>query len=393
MSDQPILVIGGGIGGLSAALALAEIGRPTRILEKTKEFSEVGAGIQLGPNAVRLLRQWGVADALAGKISRPASLKIRDALNGRLLAELPLGDLAESRYGAPYWTLHRADLQAGLLSAVRDRKGQIETVMGFALDRFEMGDGGVTAIPEAGATQTGQGLIGADGVWSRVRSLLHPDRDVAYAGKSAYRAIVPVEDVPDWVREPHVGLWMGPRCHLVHYPVKGDTAINVVAVVDALTGQRGWNALADPEELMSHYADWQAEPKAFLAGITQWRKWSLFSLPPLAEWGKGPVTLLGDAAHPPVPFLAQGGVMAMEDAQVLSREVATWQDSLADAFRRYERQRAARAGAVIEASARMGKIYHMTGPQRLARNLVLSWKARNPERLLGRFDWLYDTRV
>ena len=385
-SSEPILIAGGGIGGLSAAIALARQGRPVRILERGETFSEAGAGIQLGPNATRILRQWEVLERLGDDLVAPEGVSVFDGLSGARLAMVPLGAAAERRYGSPYVVVHRADLQRGLLETARARP-EIEIATGFELTRYESMAEGIAAHATSGEVARGNALIAADGIASRVRKQLNPDAALRFSGRTAWRTLLEPTAVPSLGPEQRTGLWLAPNAHLVHYAVRGGRAVNIVAVVDDRWNQEGWNTEADASELLPHYAAWAAPARAALEAARSWRKWALFELAPLARWSSGTVVLLGDAAHPMLPFLAQGGAMAIEDAAVLARELARPGTPVEAAFGRYVSLRQGRTLNVQKASRRNGHVYHLAGAARWARNLVL--RSRRPEALLGRFDWLY----
>ncbi len=389
-SDEAILIAGGGIGGLSLAIALARQGRETHVLERSDVFSEAGAGIQLGPNATRILQGWDVMQALQPDLVTPESLSVFDGLNGIRLATVPLGATASEIYGAPYCVIHRADLQKGLLATARSHP-QIRITTGFELTRYVSTSEGVSVHAATGDVVRGQALVAADGITSRVRKQLNPDARLQFSGKTAWRTLLEPNAVPSLGPQPRSGLWLAPNAHLVHYPVRAGTAINIVAVIEDRWSRKGWNTRADAAELLPHYQTWAQPARVALRAASTWRKWALFELPPLARWSDGNVALLGDAAHPMLPFLAQGGVMAIEDAATLARELTRADTTVAAAFRRYEALRKARATRVQRASKQNGRIYHLSGAGRWGRNLVL--RSRKPEALLRRLDWLYGFRL
>lgn len=389
--DGAIIVAGGGIGGLSAAIALARKGIPVHVIEREAAFSTAGAGIQLGPSATRLLRAWGVADAVAPRVAAPDHVRVYDALSGRCLTSLPLGAHAEARYGAPYWVVHRADLQAALLE-VAQTHGGIELTRGFAFEHGAVGASGLTVTGRDGATAKGRALVGADGVHSQVRKALFSHYRLMFTGKTAWRAMLPAERAPAFAAENVVGLWLAPHGHLVHYPVEGGKTISMVAVIVDDEAPEGWGVPASVTSLVPHFSRWTREVRSLLRSVDGWKRWSLMRLTsPLPRWTQGPVTLLGDAAHPVLPFLASGGVLAIEDAAVLAEEVAKTPDDLVAAFHRYERVRMARTQRVYSESWRNGLIYHCAGLVRWARNKVMT--RQPPEALLARNDWLYGYRA
>jgi salicylate hydroxylase len=383
---MPILVAGGGIGGLSTAIALAHYGMESVVLEQADSFSEVGAGIQIGPNGMLVLEQLGVSKYLVDRGAYPEAVRMFDGLSGRQLNEVPLGAYAEARYGAPYRIFHRAELQAALLEAARARP-QIAIRNGFRIKDFAETEDSVTVRSVGGGEATGELLIGADGLWSRIRRQLYPAITPTFYGKSAWRTVVDAADVPKPFSDRAVGLWMAPDAHLVHYPVMGGRKINIVAVITEKFDKVGWSNEGASTELMRHYDHWASAPRQFLHAAQGWQKWALFALERLPRWSRGRVVLLGDAAHPPIPFLAQGGVMAIEDAYALATELDLNRRDHTVAFRQYEARRRNRAYHVMEIAHKLGRIYHMQGPMRLARNFVLSHK--RSEKLLADYDWLY----
>ncbi len=382
----PVLIAGGGIGGLSAAIALARAGFDSTILERSSFTEESGAGIQLGPNATRLLAELGVLDALLPSAFTPEAIFLFDGVSGRKLATVPLGAHAEKRYGAPYLTLHRADLHAGL----RARAGGLAPVTlrpGFDVAGIEVGDQTVAVANIDGTMVEGGALIGADGLWSTVRKTVAPDAHLHFSGHTAFRALLPLSGLPSPFSAPVVGLWLGPKAHLVHYPVRGGEALNVVAVIEGGGEAQGWNRAGDRNSLLSGFTHWCKESKSLLERVGSWRAWSLYRLSPLASWSQGPITLLGDAAHPVLPYLAQGAALAIEDAAAIAGALAAQPRDPASAFAQYEALRRPRATRLQRTSRHFGWIYHLRGPARIARNLVLA--SRNEETALDRFDWLY----
>lgn len=384
--ERRVLIAGGGIGGLAAAIALGRCGIETSVLERSGFAEETGAGIQLGPNATRALKALGVMEAIEPFAFRPEAISIHDGLSGRRLASVPLGKAAEERYGAPYLTLHRADLHAGLRK-VAQGLGPVELRPNFAVAGIETLAGEVMAQGAEGSEARGASLIGADGLWSTVRSLVEPEASLRFTGARAWRALVPCASLPAPFDAPMVGLWLGPRAHLVHYPVRGGDDLNVVAVAEGGTGSQGWNQSGDAEALLSSFTRWAKEPKSLLERAAGWRSWSLYRLTPLRRWSAGPIALLGDAAHPVLPYLAQGAALAIEDALALAASIAACPGDPPAAFLRYEALRRPRTARVQRLSRRFGRIYHLGGPMRLARNLVL--ERRNQETALKSFDWLY----
>lgn len=392
-TSRNVIVAGAGIGGLSAALMLARAGFRVTLLDQAKELAETGAGIQLSPNATHILIALGLGERLRADAFVPEAVAIKTASGGRL-TRIPLGGEAERRYGAPYWAIHRADLQAALLDAVR-ASPDIVLRLGTRFEDFVLHSNGLSVACRQGATpadEHGIALIGADGLWSELRSRLgYPAPE--FRKRTAWRALVPAEAVDQEFRAPDVQLWLGRSAHVVHYPVRGGALINVVAIVNDRWAEPGWTADGAREELLAHYSPWNwAEPvREFLAVPERWQKWALYDLAPLPSWGEGPVTLLGDAAHPMLPFLAQGAATAIEDAAILADSMALTPDDPSAAIRRYERARRKRTARVQRAAASNGRVYHLAAGEAWARNLFL--RLGGGKMLLRRYNWLYDWRA
>ena len=380
------LIVGGGIGGLATALALARNGMSVTVLERSAFADETGAGIQLGPNATRALAELGVLDAIDAVAFRPDVLRLFDGLSGASLASVPLGRIAEERYGAPYLTLHRADLHASLLAACRAH-GAIELRNGFDVTEAKTLAEPVIVRAADGTQVEGSNLVAADGLWSRLRQRVAPDADLRFSGATAWRALLPRGEVPAPFDAPEVGLWLGPRAHLVHYPVRGGRDLNIVAVVEGGNAKQGWSRHAEADVLLPSFYRWAKPAKALLEMVKTWRCWSLFRLKSLPSWTEGRMALLGDAAHPVLPYLAQGAALAIEDAVTLAASLKACGGDALVAFPRYQSLRVDRAARVQAQAARFGRLYHLRGPAAFARNFLLG--RRRPESLLRSFDWLY----
>lgn len=381
-----MLIAGGGIGGLTASIALAREGLAAEILERSSFGDETGAGIQLGPNATRLLASLGVIDAIEPHAFRPEAIVVFDGVSGRKLTAVPLGRSVVARYGAPYLTLHRADLHAGLRKVAQDHS-TVTLSPGFEAATLEAHAGDVVVRAADGRTAEGASLIGADGLWSAIRAHIMPEAELRFTGATAWRALLPRGGLPAPFDAPAVGLWLGPGAHLVHYPVRGGAELNVVAVTEGGSQHQGWNRPPDAETLLASFIRWCKDSKSLLNRASGWRSWSLYRLANLRQWSGGRVALLGDAAHPVLPFLAQGAALAIEDAVTLARCMAAEPADPALAFRRYETIRRPRADRVDHLSRRYGRLYRLGGPLRLARNLLL--ERRSEQRALARLDWLY----
>ena len=389
------LVAGGGIGGLAAALGLADAGFAVAVHERAPALEEFGAGLQLSPNATRILARMGVLDTLKGLALEPRAMVVRRARDGVQLARMELGETALKRWGAPYLFAHRADLLRALLDRVAQHPAISlnldSAVRGFALAE----NGGLRVALQKGLLRVetrADLLIGADGLRSAVRERLGlgGPKDIVFTGDVAWRALIPASRLPDVLRRPEAWLWLGPRGHLVHYPLRGGSVVNVVLVVEDArrdaVGAEGWNHPGDPSVIGFEVKDWAPEVAKLVAAADDWRGWPLFDRPPIREWAAGPVALLGDAAHPMVPYLAQGAAQSIEDAAALGAALAANSDAAA-ALAAYSAARAARAGRVQTEARRQHTTYHLRGPAAFARDLAI--RALGGEGLAKRYDWLY----
>ncbi len=382
---DPILICGGGIGGLSAAIALVRAGMPVKVLEQAPSFSEAGAGIEIGPNAARHLATWGLKELISAFSNEPEGIQVYDGLKGDLLTTVPLGKFVRDRYGSPYLVIHRKHLQYCLLEAAVELDGlEIET--GFKLTHVEVQLDGVTAKSEAGGTAQGRALVGADGLWSTVRGCISDDEPQP-SGVTAWRALLPTARTPETADKPYIGLHLGPHGHVIHYSLEAGKSTNVVAMIKETINFDGWASPGKRDDLLPYFDAWSDRVFELLERSKDWHKWTVMSMDPLERWGKGLVTLIGDAAHPIEPFMAQGGAAAIGDAASLAKAVAAQPDDISKAFRAYEATRQTRATRIQKASHQRGRIYHLSGPMRWTRNQLLRRQA--PETLLTHYDWLY----
>jgi salicylate hydroxylase len=396
---RTIIVAGAGIGGLTAALSLAAKGFRVIVLEKAERLEEAGAGLQLSPNASRILVDLDLRSRLTPRAVTPEAINIMSARAGGQITRLPLGEAAGLRAGAPYWVMHRADLQGALQAAVNDHPS-IDLRLGCQFEDVTSHAKGLTVVQRRGNArqqELAMALVGADGIWSAVRNHLFPEVQPQFSGLIAWRGTLDATTLPREYTSPRVQLWMGPDAHLVAYPISAGRQINVVAIVPGTWNRPGWSAPGDANELKSAFASqgWPATARMLIGAVDEWRRWALFTLPDLGEWTEGAIALLGDAAHAMLPFAAQGAGMAIEDAAVLAKCLSESPgDSIAGipaTLKRYGRLRRGRVLRVQRAARQQGRIYHLTGPLALARDLAI--KAMGPQRMLARQDWIYDWRV
>ena len=385
--EAPFVIAGGGIGGLATALALARKGFPVRVLEQASEFREVGAGIQLGPNIFRALKRLDLREAVLADAWQPEALEMRDALDGHLVTRMPLNtEVFTARFGEPYAVTHRADIHGSILNACRD-SNLISLETSRRVVEFEDGADGVTVALDDGERVEGRALIGADGLWSRIRERLLGDGPPRVSGHIAYRAVLRREEVPEDLWRPDVVLWAGPKTHLVHYPLRRGELFNLVAVFHSDRYEEGWNAVGDVNELMRRFQGQRPEVMRLLDKIETWRMWVLCDREPVKDWCRGRVVLMGDAAHPMLQYLAQGAAMAVEDAVRIADEVERRPDDLPAAFRAYQQARYLRTGRVQLMARVYGEFYHARGVTAELRDIMLG--GRTPEQAYDGMAWLY----
>jgi salicylate hydroxylase len=395
------LVVGGGVAGLATALALGRTGLGIQILEQASAFGEVGAGLQLGPNAVRVLAHWGLTNELNACAAFPDALQVRDARGGERLGRLSLGAQARARYGYSYATLHRADLHALLLQAVRQLP-RVRLALDARVAGYTESADGVRVSEEDETVFDAHALVGADGLWSRVRSQLLGAQPVRASGHLAYRGMVRGADLSVALRAPLVTAWLGPRLHVVHYPVRQGDWFNVVVVVHGVLGQghggavggdpQSWSHEAHAEDLRRTLGAAHVDLLQMVEAVPHWTLWPLNDRPPMTgpqHHARGRVALLGDAAHPLRPYLAQGAAMALEDAWTLGCLVESHPSGTEvdwpELFQRFAHTRWARNARVQRRSQRNGAIFHASGLVRWGRNAAM---ATLGESLLD-LPWLY----
>jgi salicylate hydroxylase len=364
------------------------------VLEQAERLEETGAGIQLSPNAARTLIDLGLESRLRPHVVAPEALRVLNAQTGQEVVRMPLGKPAALRYGAPYWVIHRGDLQAALAAAV-SQELDITVKLGMRMDDFVAHPNGVTVSARGRGgllDERGLALIGADGLWSPTRTRLGNVEPPRFSGRTAWRALVRAKDVPPEFREPLIQLWLGRDAHVVSYPVKGGGIINVVVIAEDSWSAHGWSEPAGRTDLLPRLApaNWAPQALALVGAPEAWLKWALYDRRPLTHWSQGPVALLGDAAHPMLPYLAQGAAMAIEDAAVVAQCLARMPDDPFNALRAYWGVRRSRARKVQRLAARNGARYHLTGLRANLRDAVM--RKLGGARLLQHYDWLYDWR-
>jgi salicylate hydroxylase len=386
-----VAIIGAGIGGLAAALALRKSGLDVVVLEQADRLQAVGAGIQLTPNANHVLARLGVLDAITDVAFAPRSLDIVDGQRGRTLLSAPLGQWARTRYGQPYLNVHRGDLQTVLLDAVNAAiPSAVE--LDCHVTSVVQGDDGVAVRLRDGRTVSADIVIGADGVHSVVRQhVVTETRPARFTGHVAYRMLIPRSAIPAEVTPaPSVTLRVGPHGHIVSYWVRGGALYNVIAIIeDGQWRGEGWRTPADLGAVRAAFQDWDPRLRALFGGAGDIYKWALLDHPVPSMWSRGRVALLGDACHAMLPYLAQGGAMAIEDAWALGEVLADAADPVAS-LSRYSQLRVTRATRVHAHAARNAHTFHRSGrASRVVRDSALRALAGKPERFLHRMDWLY----
>jgi len=398
-ASRTIFVAGAGIGGLTAALALAAQGFRIVVLEKAERLEEAGAGLQLSPNASRVLSDLGLRPRLAARAVTPDAVSLMSARSGGEVVRLPLGEAAGARAGAPYWVMHRADLQAALQAEVNEHP-DIELRLGCQFEDAAPHAKGLTVVQRSAMTRQQEvalALIGADGIWSAVRGHSFPNTQPQFSGLIAWRGTLDATQLPREYTSRRVQVWMGPNAHLVTYPISAARQINIVAVVPGTWNRPGWSAPGDIGEIKNVFsaARWPGTARMMIGAVDEWRKWALFTVPGGGEWSDGAIALLGDAAHAMLPFAAQGAGMAIEDAAVLAKCLSETQNeggpSISAALARYARLRRPRVSRVQRTARQSGRIYHLTGVAALARDLAI--RLLGPQRMLARQDWIYDWRA
>ena len=381
----PVLVAGGGIGGLAAALALTRQGFDVKVLEQASALGEIGAGLQVGPNGFAAFDALGVGEIARSKAVYTDFMVMHDALDEYQVGHIPTGEAFLERFGNPYAVIHRADAHMALLDGAK-ASDRIEVSTGTQVQRIEQDDDGVTVFDGQGGQHRGIALIGADGVKSAVRRQYVGD-EARVSGHVVYRAVVDKTDFPVDLQWNAASIWVGPNCHLVHYPLRGGEQYNVVVTFHSREKEEWSVRMGSQEEVLSYFDGICPKARQLIELPKDWSRWATADREPIGQWNFGRVTLLGDAAHATLQYLAQGACMAMEDAVTLGEALRVNDNDFGKAFALYQRCRVARTARIVLSAREMGRIFHAKGVERLVRNDL--WKNRTPERFYDAMEWLY----
>ena len=388
-SSLPVLVAGGGIGGLAAALALTRRGFSVKVLEQAPQLGEIGAGIQLGPNAFAAFDALGIGERARGRAVYTDEMVMHDAIDATRVARIETGAAFRARFGNPYAVIHRADVHKSLLEGVQ-ATDRVEVSTSTTVQRVEQDDDTVIVHDTNGRTHRGVALIGADGVKSAVRRQYVGD-EARVSGHVVYRAVVDRKDFPADLRWNAASIWVGPNCHLVHYPLRGGEQYNVVVTFHSRE-QEEWSVReGNREEVQSYFEGICPRARQLIDLPKDWKRWATADREPIAQWTFGRATLLGDAAHPTLQYLAQGACMALEDAVTLGAALRVQGTDFARAFAHYQRSRISRTARVVLSAREMGRLFHAKGVERMVRNDL--WKDRSQERYYDAMEWLYGWTV
>jgi salicylate hydroxylase len=389
ISSRSVLVAGGGIGGLAAALALAQQGFEVKVLEQASQIGEIGAGMQLGPNAFHAFDALGVGEQARSRAVYTDYMVMHDALDEYQVGHIPTGAAFRKRFGNPYAVIHRVDAHTALLEGVK-AQGQVELHTNTAVQTIEQDDKLVSVIDQHGQRHQGHALVAADGVKSVVRAQLVGDPH-RVTGHVVYRAVVDKADFPPELQWNAASIWVGPNCHLVHYPLRGGVQYNVVVTFHSREVEEWGVTEGSAEEVQSYFKDICPKARQLIELPMRWKRWATADRDPVSQWTYGRTTLLGDAAHPTTQYLAQGAGMAIEDAVTLREALKAHGNDVHQGFDLYQRSRITRTARIVLASREMGRIYHAKGVERLVRNDL--WRGRTPERFYDAMEWLYGWRV
>jgi 2-polyprenyl-6-methoxyphenol hydroxylase-like FAD-dependent oxidoreductase len=388
-SGLPVLVAGGGIGGLAAALALTRRGLSVKVLEQAPQLGEIGAGIQLGPNAFAAFDALGIGERARGRAVYTDEMVMHDALDETLVGRIPTGEAFRQRFGNPYAVIHRADVHMSLLEGAQ-ASDRIQVLTSTRVQRIDQDESCVTVHDTKGGVHRGCALIGADGVKSAVRRQYVAD-EARVSGHVVYRAVIDKKDFPKDLQWNAASIWVGPNCHLVHYPLRGGEQYNVVVTFHS-RDQEEWSVReGSREEVQSYFEGICAKARQLIDLPKDWKRWATADREPIGQWTFGRATLLGDAAHPTLQYLAQGACMALEDAVTLGEALRVHDNDFGRAFEHYQRSRIARTARIVLSAREMGRIFHAKGVERLVRNQL--WKGRSQDRFYDAMEWLYGWKV
>lgn len=387
--DLPVLVSGGGIGGLAAALALVRQGFKVQVFEQAPEIGEIGAGIQLGPNAFHAFDALDVGDKARGRAVYTDYMVMHDALDGSMVGKIETGEAFRKRFNNPYAVIHRVDVHLSLLEGAQET-GKVEFFTNTRIVKAEQDGDVVTVTDQNGKRWSGQALIGADGGKSVIREQYVNDPP-RITGHVVYRAVVDKKDFPENLRWNAASLWAGPKCHLVHYPLRGGEQYNVVVTFHSRDKEEWGVTEGSKEEVESYFQGIAPIARQLIELPKSWKRWATADKEPIGTWVFGRVAILGDAAHPTTQYLAQGACMAMEDAVTLGEALRVNQNDWSKALALYQRSRVARTARIVLSAREMGRLYHAEGVERLVRNSL--WKGRSQERFYDAIEWLYGWNV
>lgn len=387
----PVLVSGGGIGGLAAALALVKRGFKVQVFEQAPKIGEIGAGIQLGPNAFHAFDALGVGERTRARAVYTDYMVMHDAIDCQLVGRIETGEAFRKRFGNPYAVIHRVDIHGSLLEGVQEC-GEVEFFTNTRIERVEQDASArtVAAIDQHGNRFAGQALIGADGGKSVVRTQYVND-SARVTGHVVYRAVVDKKDFPDDLKWNAASLWAGPRCHLVHYPLRGGEQYNVVVTFHSRNSEQWGVTDGTKEEVESYFQGIDPKPRQLIGLPKVWTRWATADREPIDNWVFGRATILGDAAHPTTQYMAQGACMALEDAVTLGEALRVSNNDFDQAFELYRKSRVPRTARIVLSGREMGRLYHAMGVERLVRNSL--WKGRSQERFYDAIEWLYGWNV
>jgi salicylate hydroxylase len=388
-TSQPVLVAGGGIGGVAAALALVREGYRVQVFEQAPEIGEIGAGIQLGPNAFHAFDALGVGEKTRSRSVFTDYMVMHDAVDGYQVGKIPTDENFRQRFGNPYAVIHRADVHFSLLEGAKE-SGQVEIFTHTRIHEIEQDATSVTVHADDGRRFTGVALIAADGVKSVVRERFVGD-PARVTGHVVYRAVVDKKDFPDELKWNAASIWVGPNCHLVHYPLRGGEQYNVVVTFHSRQQEQWGVTEGSKEEVQSYFHGILPKARQLIDLPKSWKRWATADREPIAQWTFGRVTLLGDAAHPTTQYMAQGACMALEDAVTLGQALRACEHDWPRALDLYQHSRVARTARIVLSGREMGRIYHAKGVERLVRNDL--WRGRTPQGFYDAMQWLYGWNV